>query len=46
MEQTNYDQNPQEEEMEKTGAKVSSFDIDCSSKYLYISLLSLMVLLI
>ena len=34
------------EAMEKTGSKVSSFDVDCSSKYLYISLLSLMVLLI
>ena len=33
-------------EIEKTGSKVSSFDVDCSSKYLYISLLSLMVLLI
>ena len=51
IDKTNYDNikdfvKKSKEEMEKTGAKVSSFDIDCSSKYLYISLLLLMVLLI
>ena len=34
------------EEIEKMGGKVDTFDIDCNSNYLYISLLSLIIFLL
>ena len=34
------------EQIEKMGGKVDTFDIDCNSNYLYISLLSLIIFLL
>ena len=36
----------QKEESEKAGSKVSKYEINCSSNYLYISLLSLVLILL